>query len=438
MPCLNRGMRPRLLPRLAFCAFVLGSPACGGTSEPVPAAPDTGGGADGGVTGDATVPGEVPRPDAAAPTDGGDPGATLASIPNLVFCAPAADPWVHLVESSPNTTRYQSCATVCSDWTKCTTESTTRGKTQLELAFVVDEDGTGKGFGGTLRFTKDGARDRVVLFHKGGAGTEYVDDDVPQKVEAAGGTAVEPKWVEESDTKVGWFSRPFAGSKLEKNLYGVSLRPSAVFKWVFLELAKGRFSTVGCSGGSIATYYPRHWHGLDSVLRYQLLAGGPVMSKIQAGCGAALQGKGRCTKAPAIECSSSAQCGSGGGTCSPYAWRRPDLVMKAVRGTIDHLHAQATNGSSDCDDGDPQPAFDVSDFDSPAHPFDPDNEHPIDFMMNVGGTLADDGLDVLASGAAVYSQLTGAKTWTVHPTGAHCDVIKSDQAWNMLKAGAGL
>ena len=380
---------------------------------------------DGGTTVDST---------ADAPADGSVD--RFPNVPNLSVCKPETDPWVHKVEQSPNTTRYQACAVACSDWTTCTRESVVRGRTQVEIFFVVDEDGKGNGFGGTLRFTKDGARDKVVLFHKGGAGTEYVDDFLPQKVEDAGGTYVEPKWVEEVDTKVGWFSRPFADSKLEKNLYGVSLRPAAVLKWVHATLATKPFSTVGCSGGSIATYYPRHWHGLDEVLRYQLLSGGPVMSKIQAGCGAQGKLKGRCTLTPETECLSDAACGAG--TCSPYAWRKVDLVMKAVRGTIDHLHAHETNGTTDCEDGNVQPVFDASDFDAPAHAVDANNEHPIDFMMNVGSTLADDYLNLLASGAAVYTALTGPKTWTVQTTGIHCDSFKTEDAWSRLKAGAAL
>lgn len=382
------------------------------------------------------------------PSDGGlsaDSGALTASvaevlerIPNLVICTPAADPWVHQTEMSPGPTHYQSCAARCSDWTACTVESTVRGRTQVEVAYVVDEDGSGNGFGGTLRFTKEGARDRLVMFHKGGAGTTYVDDDLPARVEAAGGTYAEPKWVAEADTAVGWFSRPFAGSRLEKSLFGVSLRPAAVMKWLYLNVSGGPFATAGCSGGSIATYYPRHWHGLDVVLRYQLLSGGPVMSKIQAGCGGADRGKGRCTLAPTLECQRGAECGAGGGSCSPYQWKRGDLIMKAVRGTIDHLHAAATGGTADCDDGNPQAAFDQSDFDSPTHAFDAFNEHPIDFMANVGVPRADDDLNVLASGAAVYSGLSGRKSWTVQTTGIHCDSFKTEAAWALLRGGAGL
>jgi hypothetical protein len=339
---------------------------------------------------------------------------------------------------SPTRTNYHACKATCADWRSCTRETTARGRAQLELDFVVDEDGTGRGFGGTLRFTKGGANTKVVMFHKGGAGVEYVDDDVPEKVEAAGGIAVEPKWISEPEAGVGWFSRPFMMSRLERNLFGVSARPAAVFKWIFSELARGTFSTVGCSGGSIATYYPRHWYGLDPVLKYQMLAGGPVMSKIQAGCGAGPRTRGRCAREPEKECSLDRECGGAEGSCSPYAWRRPDIVMTAVRGTIDHLHAAQTNGSADCDDGNAQAAFDASDFDNAAHPFDLQNEHPIDFMMNVGVTLADDYLNVLASGAAVYGSLKGTKSWTVQDTGIHCDALKTDAAWNRIKAGAGL
>ena len=362
----------------------------------------------------------------------------LSHIPSLVICQPGTDPWTHKTEMSPNTTHYQACVAVCTDWTQCTVTTTARNRSQLELAFVVDEDGSGNGFGGTLRFTENGDRAHVVMFHKGGAGTEYVDDALPEKVEAAGGTYIEPKWIAESDTKVGWFSRPYAGSTLEKNLFGVSQRPAAVMKWIYLTLAHQPFSTVGCSGGSIATYYPRHWHGADPLLRYQLLSGGPVMSKIQAGCGSADKLKGRCTLAPTIECTLDSACGSSGGTCSPYKWKKPDIIMSAVRGTIDHLHAYATNGSTDCSDGSVQPAFDASDFDSPTHTFDSFNEHPIDFMTNVGSVGADDDLDVVASGAAVYSRLTGAKSWTAQTTGVHCDSFKTDAAWQLLKTGTAL
>jgi len=420
--------------RTFFFLSAIAVVACGGSKGTDPGTP----GKDGGNPVDSGAPtfdAGTPQSDAGGQTDG---GAILPNVPNLIICQPATDPWVHKSELSPTTTRYQSCATVCSDQSACAVETTARGRTQVELSFVVDEDGQGNGFGGTLRYTKDGARDHVVLFHKGGAGTEYVDDVLPQKVENAGGTAVEPKWVEEVDTKVGWFSRPFAESKLERNLFGVSLRPAAVIKWVRANLATAPISTAGCSGGSIATYYPRHWHGLDPALRYQLLSGGPVMSKIQAGCGSSEKGKGRCTLTPTIECTSDTACQPTGGTCSPYQWRRLDIVMKAVRGTIDHLHAKETSGSTDCDDSNVQPAFDASDFNSPTHPMDQYNEHRIDFMVNVGDSLADDYLNVLASGAAVYSGLTGEKSWTAQTTGVHCDSFKTEAAWKMLKAGSGL
>lgn len=379
-------------------------------------------------------------------SDGGLPGAdagwltgaaigALARLPPLVICQPQAQPFVMKTEAGSDTTFFHACAARCADWRQCTRETTVRGVSQLELEFVVDEDGQGNGFGGTLRFTKTGARNRIVMFHKGGSGTEWVDDFLPGKVEQAGGVALQPKWIQQGP---GWFSRPHMGSRLERNLFGVSQRPAAVMKWAALELAEGPLSTMGCSGGSIATYHPRHWHGLDPILRYQLLMGGPVMSKIEAGCRGGASFVGRCTLTPALECQTNATCGATGGTCSPYEWSG-GLVMTAVRGTIDHLHANEVAGSNDCVRRRAQPAFGASDFDSPAHAFDVANEHPIDFVMNAGGmTSSDDGLNVLASGAAVAASLQGPMRWNVTLSGAHCDALTAESTWQLLRVGSGL
>lgn len=372
----------------------------------------------------------------AGTADGGGPvDEVLAQIPELVVCGLNAQPFVTSTEGTDDATTYHACTTPCGRWQDCARETLVRGRLQTELDFVVDEDGGGRGFGGTLRFTKVGSRAQVVLFHRGGSGTDWVDDFLPERVEAAGGTYLQPKWVQDGP---GWFSRPFAGSRLQRNLHGVSLRVAAVIKWAWLNVATSPLSTVGCSGGSIATYYPRHWHGLDVVLRYQLLMGGPVMSKIEWGCRGGGPYVGRCTMAPDTECQDTAGCGPSGGTCTPYEWSG-GTVMTAVRSTIDHLHAQEIGGANDCFRRRAQPAFDVSDFDSPAHPFDTANSHPINFIVNVGGlSTSDDGINVAASGAAVYSRLTGPKTWLAIPSGAHCDALNSEAAWDLLRAGVGL
>jgi hypothetical protein len=382
--------------------------------------------------------------DAGADPDGGarDGGwlpavvaPALARLPALVICEPLAQPFVAQVEGTADATTFHRCATRCPDWRRCTRETTARGVAQLELDFVVDEDGQGHGFGGTLRFTKAGSRARIVFFHRGGSGTDWVDDFIPGRVEQAGGVALQPRWVQAGP---GWFSRPHAASRLEHSLFGVSQRTAAVMKWVALELAEGPLSTFGCSGGSIATYYPRHWHGLDPILRYQLLMGGPVMSKIEAGCRGGAPFVGRCTRAPATGCQTNADCGAQGGTCSPFEWSG-GVVMTAVRATIDHLHANAVGGANDCTRRRPQPAFGISDFDSPARPFDLDHEHPIDFVMNAGGLpTSDDGLNVLASGAAIAASLRGPTKWLVTPSGEHCDALTAESTWDLLRAGAGL
>lgn len=392
-----------------------------------------GGGGEGGAgdaSGDASLDANA---DAEAFVPPAEIAAILAKVPNLVVCQPGAQPWINQTEEGTDTTYFHRCAAPCADWRSCTTETDVRGTKLVELAFVVDEDGSGNGFGGSLRFSKNGARDHLVMFHKGGSGTEWVDDFLPAKVEAAGGTSFEPKWIKQG---VGWFARPSAGSKLERNLYGVSARVAAVIKWGYLNVAKSPIASVGCSGGSIATYYPRHWHGLDPVFRYQLLSGGPVMSKIEAGCRGGAASFGRCTRDPDKACDATNECGPGGGTCSSYEWGS-DLVMTAVRATIDHLHANETSGAKSCLQRTPQAAFGASDFDSPAHAYDDTNEHRIDFMANVGiGDLADDDINVVASSAAVYASLKGAKSWTTQP-GTHCDTLKTEEAWGLVRAGAG-
>ena len=323
----------------------------------------------------------------------------------------------------------------CSDWKECKTETVVRGREQIELAYVVNEDAMGNGFGGTLRFTKTGDLTKIVMFHKGGSGTEWVDDFMPDKVESAGGIAIQPKWIANG---VGWFARPHSLSQLEHSLAGVSLRPAAIMKWIYKNLTKNKFSTAGCSGGAIATYYPRHWHNLDILLHYQLLGGGPVMAKIEAGCRGGLSFVGRCTSSPAVECDTNSDCGANGGLCSPYKWGA-GATMTAVRHTIDHLHNFETGPGNFCVKQEPQALFSVSDLDNSLRQIDLLNEHKIDFLMNVSDDpSADNGINVVTQGAFVFSQLQGQKTWNVQPSGIHCDAFNSDPGWELLRVGAGL
>lgn len=360
----------------------------------------------------------------------------FSKIPDLVICKPLATPFEEKSEVTADTIYYQSCKEVCATWQDCTTESTVRGRTQVELSFVVNEDSTGQGFGGTLRWTKAGDRKKLVFFHKGGSGTEWVEDSLPEQVELAGGTAFQPKWFSQG---AGWFMRPYSGAKLERSLAGVSMRPAAVMKWAYKFLTEETtFSTAGCSGGSIATYYPRHWHGLDPILKYQLLGGGPVMAQIESGCRGGQAFAGRCTENPLKECNTAAECDSGAGTCSNYEWGA-GAVMAAVRRTVDQLHFVETGPTNDCFRKQPQPLFTISNFDNSVRSIDYSNEHKIDFLMNVSADpSADNGLNVLAQGALIYSRLNGAKTWNVEPSGIHCDALNGAAGWNLLKAGAGL
>lgn len=368
--------------------------------------------------------------------------AELASafkdIPNIIVCQSSSpSPFVEKVENGvADATYFQRCAATCiGDWRACARASTARGRDQLEVDFVVDENGNGSGFGGTIRFTKSGDFSKTVMFHKGGSGTDWVDDFLPDKVEGAGGVAVEPKWFAQG---TGWFNRPFSGSSLERSLVGITKRPAAVMKWIYLNLTNRKvYSTAACSGGSIATYYPRHWHRLDPLFSYQLLGGGPVMANIEGGCRGGGNHLGRCTSNADKECDADADCLSGEGTCSPYQWGR-GTVMTAVRATIDQLHSEDTLGGNFCVKKMPQPIFDISNFDNSKNNVDYQNEHPIDFIFNVSASAnADNDLNVISQGGLVYNRLLGKKKWYVENSGIHCDALNGQPGWDLLSVGAG-
>lgn len=79
------------------------------------------------------------------------PKTAWDEIPNLVICKPiSADPFVYKSETGFDQTFFQSCAEVCTDFNVCMIDNSVRGRAQKELYFVVDEDGNGNGFGGTL------------------------------------------------------------------------------------------------------------------------------------------------------------------------------------------------------------------------------------------------------------------------------------------------
>jgi hypothetical protein len=387
--------------------------------------------------GQQTPPGTQPPvdPPSETPAEPAELTAIFSKIPDLRICKPSATPFIEKAETLSDTIYYQSCKESCADWKTCTSESTVRGRVQLELSFVVDEDHNGNGFGGTLRWTKSGDTKKLVFFHKGGSGTDWVEDYLPEQVEAAGGIAFQPKWFSQG---TGWFMRPYSGSTLERSLAGVTQRPASVMKWAYRNLTQAVYSTAGCSGGSIATYYPRHWYGLDPILKYQLVGGGPVMADIESGCRGGASELGRCTSSPTLTCNADADCGVSGGSCSEYEWNGGP-VMTAVRKTIDQLHFLETGAGNFCLRKDAQPLFAISNFDNSIRPIDDRNEHPIDFLMNVGSDPnADNGLNVLAQGALVYSGLKGAKTWNVQPNGIHCDATNGPAGWALLKTGAGL
>jgi hypothetical protein len=284
----------------------------------------------------------------------------------------------------------------------------------VRLTFEVD------GVSGLLRFSM-GARDKTVLFHRGRKGTDWPNRWLVRKVLEAGGTPVEVRWI--GTHPFGWLTRPDGEPS---TLPHVVARPAAVIEWVYENIALGQpIGTVGCSVGSIATYYARYFHPIDDVLRYQLVGGGPPIHTVNAGCGSLVKDPpGRCGHDPLIGCTTDGDCWEELSSCSGFLWNRGGGMARL----IDHVHA-----TSDCTAGRFHPSF----ADSDHRGGDVHNEHPIDFMMNTNFPRAgDDDMGVAAHAALIYAELTGPKSWS-HWHGRHCAWLGSELAWEKLRAGMG-
>ncbi|HEY1558259.1 MAG TPA: hypothetical protein VGF94_25710, partial [Kofleriaceae bacterium] len=236
------------------------------------------------------------------------------ALPELQFCA-VADP-TNLDAAFATTTDGQyvhyACATPCAgDWTTCTfgwvapagtPVTSARGGLQLQgLAFVVD------GMGAHFAFTPDG--DDVVVTHAGAGGVttvnkldHYVQLASTLKTVSIGwepGTMV----IQAGNGGGGWFTRQDA---TPTTVHDLTARPAAALAWVKANLAAAHaLGTVGGSMGTAATFGAHVWQGLDSILDYQMLIGGPGFWDVNAGCGRVHVAAGHCD-ADATPCTGNA------------------------------------------------------------------------------------------------------------------------------------
>ena len=193
------------------------------------------------------------------------------------------------------------CVTPCSDWTTCKVDAidgmgqpllSTRDNSPLQaLAFVVD------GQAGHFVFTTDG--DDVVVTHAGDGGTTVfnVFDRPLQQTSTL--KTVSLGWERGAmgtdgafGSGAGWFTRKDHTASTTRTQAG---RPAAAIQWVKDNFAQGKkLGTVGASMGTIATFGAHVWYGLDSIIDYQMLIGGPGYWDVNAGCGRVHIAAGHC------------------------------------------------------------------------------------------------------------------------------------------------
>jgi hypothetical protein len=230
------------------------------------------------------------------------------------------------------------------------------------------------------------------------------------------------------------------------SLAELSVRPAKVIELTHDLLADGNaLGTLSCSGGSVATFTARVFHGIDPLLDYQMIVGGPVIFDVGASCGAR-GNAGRCELDPHRRCRTNLECG-GGGICARYDHGLfPNSSYTEVTDLDMVVDSIYNTGSAcqNCDGCGPIPLLSGTHY----RPFDPSQdwvtEHDIDFVLNVQDFGSDAMLGVLPHARDTFEALETAgdavTTWSLEP-GHHCEAIgmdaTADRVAGMLMGASG-
>lgn len=231
----------------------------------------------------------------------GTPDAQPADVvPDLTLCRiadPAALGAVFDAHPAGDAMTY-TCSEVCTDGVACAVDFLGQGGTPVMSArggrmqvidFVVD------GMAGHLVFTPDG--DDAVVTHGGVGGTGMYHSEFDGELQANSTLRTVSLGWEHGATipgfgGAGWLTRKDAAGS---SMRALTVRPAAAIAWVKRELAPtSKLGTVGASFGTIATFGPHAWWGLDSILDYQMLIGGPPLWDVNVGCGRDHVAAGHC------------------------------------------------------------------------------------------------------------------------------------------------
>lgn len=384
--------------------------------------------------------------------------AALAS--RVTFCR-IPDPSVpssafEIFEAPPNErgdywVRY-TCREACSDWRDCTAPAHLQDGGEMimhgrapdrpkpALAFVVDD------MGGHLVFSEDG--DKTVFIHAGAGGTRHYAE-VAEAVERHSdartamvrwdtgfvGDAVQPPF--EEPVRWGWYSRTTPEGTTIPEL---NRRVAAIMAWTHEHLSgEAMFATMGCSMGTNATFMPVLWHGLDPVVDYQLFVGGPNMWDLNAQCGRRHYEEGHCDLDPTVECREDADCAALGSDAH-CRMPRPYVEINEIFDTFaNHVHAtDACDIAAAGPQTEPYPPFDDSSM-AYVEGGDWTVDHPVDFIVNVGGDLTEtsgggDRYWALGDFMYIFNRIEPAenRTWRAIPDSDHCDAMTSGNGVDLL------
>jgi len=385
--------------------------------------------------------------------------ASTPDLPEVQFCV-VPDPLVpssafDIFHSEPQGrsgywVRY-TCKQICNDWHQCLVPAYSDDHGTLipngrhpetpkqALAFVVD------GMGGHLALSSDG--EKTVFAHTGAGGTRYYSEPMEKLEKKSSARTVMVRWEKGYTASIfqppfaapvtwGWYSRT---SEKPTNIRELNKRVASIISWTHENLTNGAmFGTIGCSMGTNATFLPVLWHGLDSIIDYQLFVGGPNMWDLNAQCGRRHYATGYCDVDGVTTCKDDSDCLA---LAENSHCTRPSnytTIDKLFEDMPNHVHVtDACDIRASDESTEPYPPFDQSSmaFSTPA---DWVIHHRVDFLVNVGGKqgasfaegIGGDEYWGLGNFPFVYNKIQPAenKQWHFYPDSHHCGALESENA----------
>ena len=346
---------------------------------------------------------------------------------------------------------YQ-CKETCDDWQQCAVPAYQYGEPVMEgrladtqkqsLAFVVD------GMGGHIAYSADGD-DNNILFHTGAGGTNfsaevanYMEQNSPAKTIMIrwedGFRPSSPDGENEYPWAWGWYSRTSAEATTVPDL---NQRVASAIAWASENLAgSGGFNTMGCSMATVATFGTVLWHGLDDIIDYQVLVGGPPMYDVNAGCNMETYTEGFCDEDASVSCSSDAQCKSVSDTAACSVPTQVSIPRyELFQSMANHVHA--TNACRN-DATEPYEPFNASGM-KYATDGDWDVDHSIDLFVDIkreqNFSKGDGGGDEhwgLGHFGLIYQKMNMApgseKNWYAVNDSNHCESFENEEMLQIM------